>query len=822
MLGEISDSVIIGVVVFINAFVGMLQEGKARKALESLKKLTSPHASVIRDGVKKLIPASELVAGDIVCLDAGCLVPADMRLIMTENLKIEESALTGETFPVEKAADYVCGGEAESETPLGDRINMAYMSSMVTYGRGEGVVTATGMNTEMGKIAAMITEAKEEQTPLQKRLGELGSILSVLSLGLCALLFIIAVLQKRNIFDMLLTAISLAVAAVPEGLPAVVTICLALSVTRMVKVNTIIRKLPSVETLGAVSVVCSDKTGTLTENKMSVEKYWLDGELHEGRKVADAGKCEDFLRAMVLCNDASVQEDSRVGDPTELALLDFALENGIYKENLERQYIRESEIPFDSDRKLMTTIHRVAGRSCGSISYTKGAPDEIIKRCSYIKINGKSRALTEKDKKDIQSALNEMSAGALRILAAAMNMEKSPEPEKNMIFLGLTGMKDPVRAGVAEAVNTFKDAGVRTVMITGDHADTALAIGKQLGFADNMSQCMTGAQMSMLGDKEFGRRIKDIRIFARVSPAQKCRIVDGFKRNGEIVAMTGDGVNDAPSLKAADIGIAMGVTGTDVAKQAADMILTDDNFATIEKAIEEGRAVYENIRKSVIFLLSSNLGEILTMFVAVVCGMAPPLKSSHILWINLITDSLPALALGVDVNDKKQLMKNKPRKADESLFARGGFMCTCFYGILIAAISIAAFLLLPVAWLESQGADISVGNLAIMLRQGDILEHSQTYAFTVLGMSQLFHAVGMRDMHTSVFKMKHLENKLMIVAFVTGFLMQLAVTVVPFLTGAFGTAALSWKEWGMLTVLAAFPMFAHEIIVIVGKENKRA
>jgi Ca2+-transporting ATPase len=633
------------------------------------------------------------------------------------------------------------------------------------------------------------------------------------------MLFIIAVLQKRNIFDMLLTAISLAVAAVPEGLPAVVTICLALSVTRMVRVNTIIRKLPSVETLGAVSVVCSDKTGTLTENKMSVEKYWTDGKMHEGRKLADTEKCKDFMRALVLCNDASVQGKNRMGDPTELALLDFAAENGIYKENLEKQYKREAAIPFDSDRKLMTTIHSVTGRSCGKVSYTKGAPDEIIKRCSHIKIGGKSRPLTKKDKIDIQNAVDEMSKGALRILAAAMKTDRSTAEENNLIFIGLTGMKDPVRAGVCEAVNTFKNAGVRTVMITGDHADTALAIGKQLGIAENINQCMTGAQISMLGDKEFGRRIKDIRIFARVSPAQKCRIVEGFKRNGEIVAMTGDGVNDAPSLKAADIGIAMGVTGTDVAKQAADMILTDDNFATIEKAIEEGRAVYENIRKSVIFLLSSNLGEILTMFMAVVCGMAPPLKSSHILWINLITDSLPALALGVDVNDKKQLMKNKPRKADENLFARGGFLCTCFYGILIAAISLAAFILLPVAWVKGQGAEISLVNLAIVLKQDSILEHSQTYAFTVLGMSQLFHAVGMRDMHTSVFKMKHMENKVMILAVVTGFIMQLAVTVVPFLTGAFGTAALSGKEWLLLTALAAFPMFAHEIIVIVGGKN---
>lgn len=841
ILKEISDSVIIGVVVMINALVGMIQEGKARKALDSLKKLTSPRTTVIRGGVRREIPASELVVGDIVCLEAGCSVPADLRLLVTENLKIEESALTGETLPVEKNSDFKWS--TDEELAIGDRRNMAYMSTMVTYGRGEGVVTDTGMNTEIGRIASLITDAKDELTPLQKRLGELGTVLSVLSLGLCAILFVIAVLQKRNIFDMLVTAISLAVAAVPEGLPAVVTICLALSVTRMVKVNTIVRKLPSVETLGAVSVVCSDKTGTLTQNKMTVEKCFLGGRMLSARDIGDDEGSRELLQAFVLCNDASIEQESRVGDPTELALLDLAKDNGILKERLEYVMPRCGELAFDSDRKMMTTLHEKCedfvsykcnnqavysgnnkdlfiAQSMGNIrriSYTKGAPDEVLKRCTQIRIGTINIPMTEQYRRKILDAVRQMSGEALRTLAAAMKNGTNVPSEEELVFLGIVGMKDPARPEAAEAVATFKRAGVRTVMITGDHVDTAFAIGKQLGIVSKTDQCMTGVEINVLSENEFEERLRDTRVFARVSPAQKVKIVDGFKRAGEIVAMTGDGINDAPSLKAADIGIAMGMTGTDVAKQASDMILTDDNFATIEKAIEEGRGVYENIRKSVIFLLSSNLGEILTMFIAVVCGMASPLKSSHILWINLITDSLPALALGVDINDGKSLMENSPRKADESLFSRGGFACTCFYGMLIAGISLTAFLLLPCARIKSQGFPVTIGNLAVVLKQDALLSRAQTYAFTVLGMSQLFHAVGMRDVHTSFFRMNHLQNKLMIVACAVGFLLQFAVTSVPFLINAFGTSRLAFKEWILLIILAAFPLLAHEIAVFTGK-----
>ncbi|MBR1931524.1 MAG: cation-translocating P-type ATPase [Lachnospiraceae bacterium] len=813
-LQEYSDAMIIGVVVLVNALVGMIQEGKARRALEALKKLSSPRAVVLRGGVKAEISASELVPGDVVCLEAGGMVPADMRLVESAGLKIEESALTGEAVPVEKDAGYLIKFRfGESEVPLGDRRNMAYMSTMVTYGRGTGIVTCTGMKTEIGKIAAQIMGEKEELTPLQKRLGELGKVLSILSLGLCVALFGIAFLQRRNLLEMLITAISLAVAAVPEGLPAVVTICLALSVTKMVKVNTIIRRLPSVETLGAVSVVCSDKTGTLTQNRMTVVAGWADGKLLRDKERAVS---DFFYQAMVLCNDATLSGESRVGDPTELALLEYAQKFGYEKERLEWQMPRISELSFDSDRKMMTTCHR-AERNGISVSFTKGAPDEVLQKCTYIAWNGSVIRLSEAQKSRAMQTVEEMSRAALRTLAIAMRKDVNGPSEEQLVLLGIVGMKDPARPEAAEAVKTFKHAGVETVMITGDHVETAYAIGKQLGIVRDETQCMTGVELSALSEEELTKRLEHTRVFARVSPAQKVRIVKGFKRRGEIVAMTGDGVNDAPSLKAADIGIAMGLTGTDVAKQASDMILTDDNFATIEKAIEEGRGVYENIRKSVIFLLSSNLGEIMTMFVAVTCGLASPLKSSHILWINLITDSLPALALGVDANDGESLMQNTPRGSEESLFARGGLACTVFYGILIACISLAAFLLLPMSILRAERIPVTLVSIAEILTRETVLAKAQTYAFTVLGMSQLYHAVGMRDVQKSVLCSKPWENWLMLVACVLGLGLQVAVTEVPFLIQAFGTSHLTGREWIHLSILSACPLLAHECIVITGK-----
>lgn len=806
LLHEVSDAMIILVVVTVNAVVGVIREGKAQKALEALKGLTIPKAIVKREGRKREVLSSELVVGDIVYLDAGRQIPADLRLLETVSMKVEESALTGESLPVEKDALF----QANQTCPVGDRKNMAYMSTVVTYGRGTGIVTAVGMDTEIGKIAAMIDEAPQELTPLQKRLGDLGKLLSIVAVVLCAALFAIAVIQKRDIADMLITAISLAVAAVPEGLPAVVTIVLALSVSKMVKVHTIVRKLPSVETLGAVGVVCSDKTGTLTQNKMSVTACYVDQHMCDAGE-ADARKNREFLECCVLCNDAAVSETERIGDPTELALVDFAEAHHLNRKELQTDMPRIDEVSFDSKRKMMTTLHQSRH---GKISYTKGAADRVISKCTHILINQKRIPLTDIHKRQIMIAMEEMSAQALRVLAIAMCPNVTMPKEEGLTFLGLTGMIDPARPEAKEAVRTFREASVDTIMITGDHVDTAFAIAKQLGIANKMSECMTGEELERLSAGELQRKLRQTKVFARVAPEHKVQIIKGLKASGKIVAMTGDGVNDAPSLKAADIGIAMGETGTDVAKNASDMILTDDNFATIEKAIEEGRGIYENIRKSILFLLSSNFGEIITMFLSILCGLASPLKASHILWINLITDSLPALALGVDENDKKSLMRRPPRKVQESLFANGGLSCTLFYGVLIAGISLTAFLKLPLEVLTERNAVVSLENLIIVLKSPEILNRAQTYAFTVLGLSQLFHAVGMRDVHKSVFCMDHSANKLMIAAFFAGFGLQILVTEIPYMVEIFGTAALTMGEWIQLIILSAFPLIAHEIMVL--------
>ena len=821
LLHEISDAVIIGVVVLVNAVVGVIQEGKAQKALESLKKLTSPRAVVRRDSVVREIAAAELVVGDVVILETGSQVPADLRLVQAWNLKIEESALTGESVPVEKTSEKP---EVE-KTAVGERKNEAFMSTLVTAGRGEGIVTATGMQSEIGKVASMIRAVPREYTPLQKKLAELGKLLSVVSILLCVLLFGIAVLQKRNVIEMLITAISLAVAAVPEGLPAVVTIVLAMSVSRMVRVNAIVRKLPSVETLGAVNVVCSDKTGTLTQNKMTVTTCYVNDRhipvsMHNIRQQAEI--TEMFLRGLALCQDAETAGEEAVGDPTELALLQMAETCGIQKKQSEQQYPRIGERSFDSVRKMMTTVHRGDGRN---FAYTKGAPDVVLGRCTKIRINGNILPLGEAKRRRIQNALEEMSSQALRVLALAMKTGGTKEEllqEENLIFLGLVGMKDPIRPEAKDAVAKFKKASVQTVMITGDHAKTALAIAQELGIARKAKECMTGEELENLTDIELGNRLKEVRVFARVSPEHKVRIVRVLKKLGNVVAMTGDGVNDAPSLRMADIGIAMGKGGTDVAKQASDMILADDHFATIEKAIEEGRSIYRNIKKTVLFLLSSNFGEIITMFTAVLFGIASPLKASHILWINLITDSLPALALGMDHNDKEQLMKMPPRGAKEGLFANGGLACTIFYGVLIGGISLAAFLKLPWEMLRQNNLPFDPVHIMEVFSDGAVLARAQTYAFTVLGMSQLFHASGMRDVRTSVFSRKRKFNPVLVGAFAVGFVLQLAVTEVPYLVTMFGTAPLATSEWISLLFLAAFPILTHEMFVILFRADDQA
>ncbi|MDD4445387.1 MAG: HAD-IC family P-type ATPase, partial [Eubacteriales bacterium] len=667
-LGEFSDAFIIVAVILLNAIVGVVQESKAEKSLEALKQLSSPVAMVRREGKTFEIPAAELVPGDIVLLEAGRVVPADLRLLSSVNLKIEESALTGESVPVEKDADFV----AVADALLGDRLNMAYLSTAVSYGRGEGVVSYTGMDTEIGKIARMINEAGTEMTPLQKRLADLGKVLGIVAVVLCVGLFGVAMLQGRDLMEMLLTAISLAVAAIPEGLPAVVTIVLALGVQRMVKVNTIVRRLPSVETLGSVSIVCSDKTGTLTQNKMTVTRLFMNDETVEASS-AEYEPYRMLINGMIQCSDATVEEGVRLGDPTELALVDLGLAKGVTKASLQARSPRINEQPFDSTRKMMTTVHK--GQDGRIISYTKGAMDNIIRNCPQILRDGEIHTLTGADQELIERAARDMAADALRVLALAIRWDNTEAEESELIFVGLMGMIDPPRPEAAEAVRIFKEASVTTVMITGDHKDTAFAIAKELGIADSPEQCIAGDELSRMTQEELNGRVMELRVFARVSPENKVMIVNAYRSHGHIVSMTGDGVNDAPSLNAADIGVAMGITGTDVAKGAADMVLTDDNFASIQKAIHEGRVIYNNIRKTVLFLLSSNFGEIITMSAAIIVGLLSPLKAIHILWVNLITDSLPALGLGVD-EGTPGIMKEKPRDPKENLFAHGGLATT--------------------------------------------------------------------------------------------------------------------------------------------------
>lgn len=822
MLHELGDAVIIVTVVVLNAAVGIIQEGKAGKAVEALKKISSPQAVVLREGERTKIAAEELVQGDIVLLEAGNMVPADLRLIETNGVCVEESTLTGESVPVEKEAEHVVEASGDNSC-----MNMAYMSTYVTKGRGMGVVTATGMDTRIGHIAGMLHEGKEKLTPLQVKLGELGKLLSALAVGICIFLFVVAVLQKRDVGEMLLTSVSLAVAAVPEGLPAIVTIVLALSVSRMVRAKTIVRKLSSVETLGAVEVVCSDKTGTLTQNKMTVTECYLEGKLSgreqlctlfagAGQKMAPDSAESHFLTGSVLCNDGMLKGEEKLGDPTELALLYMARDCGVNLEALRARYPRTAERGFDSARKMMTTVHRQGPET---VAYSKGAAERILEGCSRIYRQGRLCELTQTDRAAITRVQGSLMAEGRRVMGLAMDPQGGMA-EKDMVFLGLVSMQDPVRQEAVQAVADFARAGVATVMITGDHPDTAFSIAKELGIASRPEQCITGRELDHLKEHSFLQRLKELRVFARVTPEHKVRIVEGYRTLGRTVAMTGDGVNDAPSLQAADIGIAMGMNGTDVARGAADFVLMDDNFATIHTAIREGRGIYENIRKSVLFLLSSNLGEIMTMLVTIVAGLPSPLKASFILWINLITDSLPALALGVDDNDSEGLMREKPRRKGDSLFARGGLLCVICYGLVIGGVSLAAFLKVPYDRIVAEGLPVSLHNVIEGLRISAVLAKAQTHAFTVLGISQLFHAIGMRDVNRSVFKMNHRNNPYMIGAFLIGIALQAAVTEIGPLIRLFGTVRLSLMEWGQLIALSATPLIVHELLVAIGYGNR--
>ncbi len=770
------DSAIILLIVVVNAFISISQENSAQQALEALRKMSAPQAKVVRGGKELRLEADQVVPGDVICLEAGDLVPADARLLESAQLKADESAMTGESLPVEKQA----GEGLPPETGLGDRKNMVIGSTVVTAGRGTAVVTATGMDSEVGRVAGLLMEQEEAETPLQRKMGEISKILSFVCLCVCAVMFGAGLLQGRGMLEMFMTAVSLAVAAIPEGLPAIVTIVLALGVQRMAARGAIVKKLPAVETLGCAGVICSDKTGTLTQNKMTVRKLWIP----EGR-----GRRE-LLTAAALCCDATLRDGRAVGEATERALVEAAAQEGLEKEELERELPRKGELPFDSERKLMTTIHALP--EGGFRVCVKGAPDVLLGRC----------ALSDHSRRAALAANDGMAKDALRVLAVAFrDIERLPAEvssrtlEQELTFLGLVGMMDPPRAEAKQAVEQCRKAGIRPVMITGDHKLTAVAVAGELGIYTQGDLAVTGADLDFMPQELLEQDVEKFSVYARVSPEHKTRIVNAWRKKGQIVAMTGDGVNDAPALKAAHIGCAMGQAGTDVAKEAADMILTDDNFATIVSAVAEGRGIYANIKKAIHYLLSCNIGEILTIFLATVLGFHQmPLMPVQLLWLNLVTDALPALALGVEPVEEGT-MERRPRDAGESLFTRGFTLRLCWQGAMVGLLTLAAYFL----------------GEYVLSDPGEAYQAANTMAFATLTLCQLFHAFDVRSEEHSLFHIGILSNPAMNKAFLVGLLMQLAVLCLPPLQRIFQTVDLNPVEWTVVLVLAVTPVVVCEI-----------
>ncbi|MBQ3012685.1 MAG: cation-translocating P-type ATPase [Clostridia bacterium] len=801
-----ADVVIILAVVLINAILGVLQESKAEKAIEALQEMSKAQSKVIRDGKQISIPSEDLVIGDIIVLEAGDAVPADARIIECASMKVEEAALTGESVPVDKKVETLVPGQ-NGDVALGDRKNMVFMGSTVVYGRGKAVVVATGMETEMGKIADALAQAEEGKTPLQIKLAGLSKILTWLVIGICVVIFGVQLIRDGVGFEPILNsfmiAISLAVAAIPEGLATVVTIVLSIGVTNMSKRNAIIRKLTAVETLGCTQIICSDKTGTLTQNKMTVVDHYGDNE-------------KLLANAMSLCSDAEFDEEAKtaVGEPTEAALVNYAEKLELSKNVQKNIFVRVGEVPFDSGRKMMSTVHKTADGAI--VQFTKGAPDELLKRCTKVLINGEIAELTDAIRADILGANKAMADKALRVLAAAKkDLDKEPDEytseavENDLCFVGLVGMIDPVRPEVKPAIDECRSAGIRPIMITGDHKDTAIAIAMQLGIITDPSQAITGAELDDISDEEFETAVEKYSVYARVQPEHKTRIVNAWRKKGMVTAMTGDGVNDAPSIKNADIGVGMGITGTDVTKNVADMILADDNFATIVSAVGEGRRIYDNIRKAIQFLLASNLSEVLSIFAATLLGFTI-FQPVHLLWINLITDCFPALALGME-KPEADVMKRKPRDSKEGIFAGGLGVAVFYQGVVVTLITLASYYIGRYVLVATDPHAAGLVGEALDLYGAKV---GTSMAFLTLSLCEICHAFNMRSLHGSIFKMKK-QNLWLWGAAILSFILTTVVIEVPFLANAFELAQLDLAEYGIAFGLAILIIPIVEIAKVI-------